>query len=67
MLTAITAVKSRANDHERTIRQFRLGTEGVEVGEALRDFKGVLSGLPLYRGSTAMLGTTNHLIDTSGQ
>ncbi|MPW07418.1 circadian clock protein KaiC [Paraburkholderia sp. CNPSo 3155] len=67
VLTAVTAVKSRANDHERTIRQFRLGTQGVEVGEALRDFEGVLSGLPSYRGSTAMLGATNNMIDTSGQ
>ncbi|KXU87018.1 circadian clock protein KaiC [Paraburkholderia monticola] len=67
VLTAVTAVKSRANDHERTIRQFRLGAEGLEIGEALRDFEGVLSGLPAYRGNTAMLGSTNSLIDTSGR
>jgi circadian clock protein KaiC len=57
MLTAITAVKSRANAHERSIRQFRLGPDGVEVGEALRDFDGVLTGLPSYKGNTAMLST----------
>jgi circadian clock protein KaiC len=57
MLTAITAVKSRANAHERSIRQFRLGSDGVEVGEALRDFDGVLTGLPSYKGNTAMLST----------
>ncbi|MFT4068128.1 ATPase domain-containing protein [Paraburkholderia sp.] len=67
VLTAVTTVKSRANEHEHSIRQFRLGAEGVEVGEALRDFEGVLSGLPAYRGSTAMLGATSGLIDTSGQ
>ena len=55
MLTAITAVKSRASGHERSIRQFRLGRNGLNVGEALRDFEGVLSGLPTYRGDTAML------------
>jgi circadian clock protein KaiC len=67
VLTAVTAVKSRANEHERSIRQFRLAHGGVEVGEALRDFEGVLSGLPAYRGTTALLGARDHLIDTSGQ
>lgn len=67
VLTAVTAVKSRANAHERSIRQFRLGSNGVEVGEALRDFEGILSGLPTYRGSTALLGATNRVLDTSGQ
>ncbi|HEY2608916.1 ATPase domain-containing protein [Paraburkholderia sp. RL18-103-BIB-C] len=67
VLTAVTAVKSRANAHERSIRQFRLGSGGVEVGEALRDFEGVLSGLPSYRGSTALLGATDRIIATPGQ
>ncbi|CAB3727694.1 ATPase domain-containing protein [Paraburkholderia rhynchosiae] len=67
VLTAVTAVKSRANAHERSIRQFRLTNQGIEVGEALRDFEGVLSGLPSYRGSTALLGATEHIIDTSRQ
>ncbi|CAB3716748.1 Circadian clock protein kinase KaiC [Paraburkholderia phenoliruptrix] len=67
VLTAVTAVKSRANAHERSIRQFRLTETGVEVGEALRDFEGVLSGLPAYRGSTALLGATDHVIDASRQ
>jgi circadian clock protein KaiC len=56
VLTALAAVKSRGSAHERSIRQFRLATGGIEVGEALRDFEGVLSGLPSYRGATAMLG-----------
>jgi circadian clock protein KaiC len=57
VLTAVAAVKSRASAHERTIRQFRLATGGIEVGDALRDFEGVLSGLPSYRGATPMLPT----------
>ncbi|MBT2793835.1 ATPase domain-containing protein [Paraburkholderia strydomiana] len=67
VLTAVTAVKSRASAHERSIRQFRLTSRGVEVGEALRDFEGVLSGLPSYRGATALLGSTERVIDTSRQ
>ena len=66
VLTAIAAVKSRANAHERSIRQFRLGADGVEVGEALRDFDGVLTGLPSYKGSTAMLTTSDSVIARAG-
>jgi circadian clock protein KaiC len=56
ILTAISAVKSRTQAHERTIREFKLGPRGLQVGEALKDFEGVMSGLPTYRGSTPMLG-----------
>jgi circadian clock protein KaiC len=66
VLTAIAAVKSRANAHERSIRQFRLSSDGVEVGEALRDFEGVLTGLPSYKGDTAMLSTNGHVIARAG-
>ncbi len=56
VLTALAAVKSRGSAHERTIRQFRLARGGIEVSEALRDFDGVLAGLPSYRGDTEILG-----------
>jgi circadian clock protein KaiC len=57
--TALSAVKSRTSAHERTIREFTLGPGGLCVGEALRDFVGVLSGLPSYAGDTALLATTS--------
>jgi circadian clock protein KaiC len=66
VLTAIAAVKSRANAHERSIRQFRLSSDGVEVGEALRDFEGVLTGLPSYKGNTAMLSPAEGVIARAG-
>lgn len=53
--TAVAALKSRAAQHERTIREFRLSSRGVSFGDALLDFEGVMSGLPNYRGSTPML------------
>ena len=53
--TAISAVKSRTSAHERSIREFKLGPNGIQVGEALRDFEGVLSGLPSYKGDVALL------------
>ena len=57
ILSAISIVKSRTNAHERTIRQLKLGPDGVTVGEALRDFEGVMSGLPTYRGATPLLAS----------
>jgi circadian clock protein KaiC len=56
LLKAVSVVKSRVSQHELTIREFRLGEGGIEVGPALTDFEGVLSGVPAYRGSIAMLG-----------
>jgi circadian clock protein KaiC len=58
ILTAISALKSRTNAHERTLREFRLGPRGLQVGQALRDFEGVMSGLATYRGGTPMLGAS---------
>lgn len=54
--TAISVVKSRVSEHEKTIREIRLTPDGIEVGEALSDFQGVMSGLPSYEGKVAMLG-----------
>jgi circadian clock protein KaiC len=56
LLKAVSVVKSRITRHELTIREFRLCDQGIEVGQALTDFEGVLSGVPSYRGDIAMLG-----------
>jgi circadian clock protein KaiC len=53
--SALSVVKSRVSAHERTIRELKLSSLGVQVGEALIDFEGVLTGLPAYRGRTPML------------
>ncbi|MDB5396422.1 MAG: circadian clock protein KaiC [Rhodospirillales bacterium] len=58
VLKAISVVKSRTSAHEQTIREFRLTNDGLEVGEPLTDFEGVLSGVSSYRGNMAMLGAT---------
>jgi circadian clock protein KaiC len=54
--TAISVVKSRTAAHEKTIREIRLTSDGIEVGQALTDFQGVMSGLPSYEGNLVMLG-----------
>ena len=56
LLKAVSVVKSRTNRHELSIREFRLGDGGVQVGPALIDFEGVLSGVPSYAGKIPLLG-----------
>ena len=56
LLKAVSVVKSRTSEHELTIREFRLGKSGVEVGQALEDFEGVMSGIASYKGLTPLLG-----------
>jgi circadian clock protein KaiC len=53
---ALSVFKRRGGPHERTIRDLRLGPKGIEVGPQLRDFRGVLTGQPIYTGSEARLG-----------
>lgn len=48
---AVSVLKHRSARHERTIREFRLGPTGIEVGEPIREFAGVLSGVPHYVGA----------------
>jgi circadian clock protein KaiC len=45
---AISVMKKRGSQHERTIREFRMSGGRLEVGEPLRNFRGVLSGIPVY-------------------
>jgi circadian clock protein KaiC len=48
---AISVMKKRGSRHERTIREFSLDSGGIHVGEPLREFRGVLTGVPVYEGS----------------
>lgn len=56
LLKAVSMVKSRTNLHEQTIREFRMSAGGLEVGDALGDFEGVLSGVTVYHGAVPLLG-----------
>jgi circadian clock protein KaiC len=48
---AISVMKKRGGPHERTIREFRLEDGRISVGRVLRDFHGVLTGVPRYEGT----------------
>jgi circadian clock protein KaiC len=52
---AISVIKKRSGPHEETIREFRLGPNGVIVGDPLSAFQGVLTGVPTYFGESAPL------------
>jgi circadian clock protein KaiC len=56
LLKAVSMIKSRTNQHEQTIREFRMGQQGLEVGQELTDFEGVLVGVTAYRGKLPLLG-----------
>lgn len=43
---AISVLKKRSGTHENTIRELRFGSDGIQLGEPLAEFKGVLSGTP---------------------
>ncbi len=47
---AISVLKKRSGPHELTIREFQVTNRGVRVGEPLREFQGVLTGVPDYVG-----------------
>lgn len=47
---AISVIKKRTGRHEPSIREFKIDSDGVEVGPRLDGFRGVLTGTPVYDG-----------------
>jgi circadian clock protein KaiC len=52
---AVSMIKKRSGSHEQTIREFRIGHGGLQLGEPLDSFQGVLSGVPDYLGRAESL------------
>jgi circadian clock protein KaiC len=44
---AISVLKRRSGAHEKTIRELRLASKGITVGDPLVEFHGVLTGVPV--------------------
>lgn len=55
---AISVLKKRAGEHERTIREYKIGPGGIILGDPLKDFQGVLTGVPIFKGSEESLMKT---------
>jgi circadian clock protein KaiC len=48
---ALAMVKKRSGHHERSIREFKLTSgKGIQIGGSLKQFQGVLSGMPSFQG-----------------
>lgn len=48
---AISVVKKRTGGHEASIREYRIASGGLRIGEPLRNFSGVMTGVPTFVGS----------------
>lgn len=54
---AVSVIKKRAGLHEKTIREFDIGDEGLSLGDPLIGFQGVLRGVPNFVGhGTGLMG-----------
>jgi circadian clock protein KaiC len=47
---AISVVKKRTGVHENSIRELKLGPDRIQVGGPLKQFQGILTGIPQYVG-----------------
>jgi len=52
---ALSVIKKRSGEHERTIRELVMKNGSIVVGSALTEFDGVLTGAPTYRGKIESL------------
>ncbi|HEU5079152.1 MAG TPA: ATPase domain-containing protein [Opitutaceae bacterium] len=52
---AISVVKKRIGQHESTIREFQITGSGLRVGQPLNDFQGILTGVPVFSGTSKQI------------
>jgi circadian clock protein KaiC len=57
---AISVVKKRTGRHESSIREYKIDINGLRVGDPLRNFSGVLTGVPKF------VGGENELLEEDG-
>jgi circadian clock protein KaiC len=52
---AMSIVKKRTGAHEDTIREYKIGSDGISVGPPLTRFQGVLRGVPTIVGGAGSM------------
>ncbi|WP_348264251.1 ATPase domain-containing protein [Telmatobacter sp. DSM 110680] len=52
---AISVMKRRSGPHERSIRELQMSAGKLIIGDPLRNFMGVLTGTPEYKGGQQLL------------
>ncbi len=45
---AVSVIKKRSGNHERTLREITINGEGITVGGPLSDMQGILTGIPSF-------------------
>lgn len=60
---AISVVKKRSGMHQNSIREFDLSPGRLVVGEELRAFQGVLTGVPTFLGLNDSMMNSSHVED----
>ena len=51
---AMSIFKKRTGAHERTLRELTITEGGIRVGEPLREFRGIMTGVPAYQGEASL-------------
>jgi circadian clock protein KaiC len=51
---AISVIKKRTGAHEDTIREFQIGERGIQLGPPLKNFQGILRGVPSFVGEAEL-------------
>ena len=62
----ISVIKNRLSAHETSIREFEITDKGLEIGPPLRQFEGILSGIPRFVGETQGLMNFGPGTDSKG-
>lgn len=52
---AISVIKTRTARHERTIREYQIGNQGLHLGQPLVQLQGILTGVPTFSGESKTL------------
>ncbi|HYC36944.1 MAG TPA: ATPase domain-containing protein [Usitatibacter sp.] len=52
---AISVMKKRGGSHERSIREFAMERGGIRVGKPLDQFRGVLTGVPIFEPASSVV------------
>ncbi len=52
---AISVIKKRHGEHEQTIRELRITSAGIQIGEPITSFSNILTGNPTFEGNRLAL------------
>jgi circadian clock protein KaiC len=59
----LAVVKMRSSDHSRDLREYNLTSRGLVIGEVLRDYRGIITGVPERRSSAT--DPAGHVLTTT--